>query len=294
MSETIGFIGLGKMGLPMAKNLLAAGYALKVYNRTAGKAQALAGAKAVATPAETATRGGIVVSMLSDDAAVEAAAGGELIEALAPNGIHVSMSTVSPDTNARLEERGRKHGVHVVAAPVFGRPEAAAAKKLWICTSGDTAAAQRVRPVLNALGQGIFDFGEKVGAANVVKLMGNFLIMASIEAMAEAATVGEKYGIPRQDLLAMFTATLFNCPIYTLYSKKIVDADFDKVGFKAELALKDMRLGREVAVAGRAPTPTIDLLCERFLTAIANGRGDLDASSLAGEVARQAGLHWQK
>ena len=177
---------------------------------------------------------------------------------------------------------------------MFGRPDAAAGKKLWICVSGDGAAKQRVRPVFDAMGQGVFDFGENVGAANVVKLMGNFLIMASIEAMAEAAAVGEKHGISRESLLAMFTSTLFNCPIYNLYSKKMVAADYENVGFKAELALKDMRLAREAAVAGGAPMPTLDLLCERFITSIANGRGGLDASSLAGEVARQAGLQWQR
>ena len=160
------------------------------------------------------------------------------------------------------------------------------------CTSGAVAAKQRVRSVLDALGQGVFDFGEKVGSANVVKLSGNFLLIAAVEAMAEAGALAEKHGIPRAELLGMLTKTLFNCPIYNTYAKLIVDADFEKVAFKAELALKDMRLAREAAVAGRAPMPALDLLCERYLGAVANGRGGLDMSVLAGEVARDAGLSW--
>jgi 3-hydroxyisobutyrate dehydrogenase-like beta-hydroxyacid dehydrogenase len=292
MSETVGFIGLGNMGLPMAANLLTAGYAVRAYNRTPSKAQSLKGASPVDSPAKTATPGGIVISVLSDDAAVKSTCGEPLIKALSPGGIHVSMSTLSPDTNNELAELGKKHDVSVVAAPVFGRPDAAAAKKLWICTSGLEEAKRRVRPILDAMGQGVFDFGQSVGAANVVKLMGNFMIMASIEAMSEAASIGEKHGIPRQAMLSMFTSTLFNCPIYNLYGKKMIEADFEKVGFRMELALKDMRLARDTAVAGRSPAPTIDLIIGRYLTALASGRGGLDASSLGAEVARSAGLVW--
>jgi len=294
MSQSVGFIGLGNMGLPMAANLTAAGFTVRAYNRTGSKAQSLKGAVPVATPAETATPGGIVVSMLSDDAAVKAACGEPLMKALGQGGIHVSMSTVSPDTNNELAELGKKYGVSVVGSPVFGRPDAAAARKLWICTSGPADARKRIRPVIDAMGQGVFEFGENVGASSVVKLMGNFMIMASIESLAEAASIGEKHGISRHDLLSMFTSTLFNCPIFNLYGKKMIDADYEKVGFKMELALKDMRLARDAAVAVRSPAPTLDLVIQRFLTALSNGRGNLDASSLGAEVARSAGLSWRK
>lgn len=292
MSQTVGFIGLGNMGLPMAANLVAAGFQVRAYNRTASKAHPLKGATPVAAPEQTATPGGIVFSILSDDAAVKSACGDALMKALGPGGIHVSMSTVSPDTNNELAEMGRKHGVSVVGAPVFGRPEAAAARKLWVCISGPDDARKRVRPVLDALGQGVFEFGDNVGAANVVKLMGNFMIMASIESLAEAASIGEKHGVSRQDLLTMFTSTLFNCPIFNLYGKKMIEADYEKVGFRMELALKDMRLARDAAVAVRSPAPTLDLIIHRYLTALSNGRGGLDASSLGAEVARQSGLRW--
>lgn len=294
MPETIGFIGLGHMGLPMAENLLSAGFALRVYNRTKDKAKLLAGkgAQFVDQATKVAEPGGIVVSMLADDDALTSTAGAELIQALHPGGVHISMSTVSPRIIEMLAEFAGLHEVSIVAAPVFGRPEAAAAKKLWICASGNAAAKQRIRPVLEAMGQGIFDFGERVSAANVVKLAGNFMLTAAIEAMAEASALAEKHGIPRGELLNMLTQTLFNCPIYSNYSKRIIDADFEKVGFKAELAFKDMRLAWQTAADARAPMPVLDVLCGRYLATIAQGHGGLDATAIATQAARNSGLKW--
>ena len=161
MPEQIGFIGLGNLGSPIAANLLAAGFALKVYNRTRDKARPLAerGAALASAPHEVATPGGIVATVVADDAALEAVADDRLAEALGPGGVHVSMSTVLPATNQRLAERHRRFGGRV-AAPVFGRPEAAAARKLWICASGPPEAKRRVRPVFDTVGQGVYDFGE--------------------------------------------------------------------------------------------------------------------------------------
>lgn len=294
MAETVGFIGLGNMGLPMARNLLSAGFPVRVWNRTRDKARQLAGATVVDTPAQAAVAGGILVSMLADDASLAATVGEDVARALGRGGVHLSMSTVAPGTNQLLSEFAQKHGASLVSAPVFGRPEAAAGRKLWIVASGDPAAKARVRPLLDAVGQGVFDFGPNVGAANVVKLAGNFLLSSAIESMSEACAMAEKHGIPRADLLNMFTATLFGCPIYNNYAKRIIDADFDKVGFTAELALKDMRLAREASVQARAPMPVLDVVCGRYLRAIANGRGGLDASAIAGEVARDAGLKWER
>src|SRR5205823_3765476 len=145
------------------------------------------------------------------------------------------MSTILPDTSKRLAEHHAKYGIIYLAAPVFGRPEAAAAKKLWICTSGPAEAKARARPVFDAIGQGVFDFGEDPGAANVVKLMGNFIINSAVEAMAEASAVVERNGIPRAGFLGMMTQTLFSCPVYQNYAKRITDADFDRVGFSLAL-----------------------------------------------------------
>jgi 3-hydroxyisobutyrate dehydrogenase-like beta-hydroxyacid dehydrogenase len=189
MSEQVGFIGLGEMGLGMARNLRAAGYAVTVYNRTRSKAEPLAalGAKIAETAADAVTAGGVAVTMLSDDRALEEIIiGGGVGTRLGKGGIHVSMSTISPQTARRLAQYHAPGGSAYVAAPVFGRPEAAAARRLWICTSGPHGSKQRINPLLQAMGQGIFDFGEEAGAANVVKLAGNFLIASAIEALGEA------------------------------------------------------------------------------------------------------------
>jgi 3-hydroxyisobutyrate dehydrogenase-like beta-hydroxyacid dehydrogenase len=291
----VSFIGTGKLGTPIALNLLAAGhFDLTVYNRTPAKARHLVeqGAKLAPTAEDAASGAEVIITVLADDHAVESIADESFLAACPPGAIHLSMSTIRPATSEKLAETHAPHDVAYVAAPVFGRPEAAAAKKLWICTSGPAKAKAHVRPVLDALGQGVYDFGEDVGAANVVKLAGNFLLTAAIEAMAEAAALAEKNNIPRAALLNMLTQTLFNCPIYNNYAQRIIAADFDNVGFSAKLALKDMRLALDTATASDTPMPILSLLRDRFLTALANNQGHLDASSLALRPATDAGLTW--
>lgn len=294
MNETIGIIGLGNMGLPIAENLLAAGYALRVFNRTPEKAASVVskGAQRVTQPAEVATPGAVVITMLSNDAAVEAVAGeqSELTRRLEPDGIHISMSTIAPATARRLAEQHRRHGVAYVAAPVFGRPEAAAARQLWICVSGDVAAKARVRPILEAMGQGLFDFGEETGAANVVKLCGNFVIASAMEAMAEAFTLAEKNGIDRNRVAALLGQTLFACPIYQNYGKAIAEKRFTPAGFRLELGLKDVDLVLQTASESRVPMPLGSLLHDRLVAAMAKGRASMDWSALAVGVSEEAGL----
>src|SRR5580704_5916696 len=187
MKETIGFIGLGGMGLGMASNLLKAGFGLRVYNRTSEKARPLLerGAVLARSPAEAVEPGGIVVTMVSDDAAVEAVTLGEngFLDRLG-EGIHLSMSTIAPRTARRLADLHRERGARYITSPVFGKPDVAVRAKLWVVTSGDAAARARVRQLQEALSQRVFDFGEDPGAANVIKLAGNFLLGAAVEAMA--------------------------------------------------------------------------------------------------------------
>ncbi len=272
---------------------MAGGFSLRVYNRTAEKAAGLVarGAKAVASPAETALAGGMVVSILADDRALLEVANDDFCTAMG-TGVHISMSTVSPATSRTLAERHARFGGRFVAAPVFGRPEAAAAKKLWICTSGAAASKQAAKPVFDAIGQGVFDFGEEVGAANVVKLAGNFLLTAAIEAMAEASAMAEKNGVPRADLLNMLTSTIFNCPIYVNYGKGIMNAQFEPAGFPIPLILKDMHLVQKTASDARAPMPILNLLIDRYLTLLAKGLDRYDAVALALGAAEDAGLQW--
>lgn len=292
--EAVAFIGLGHMGTPMARNLLTSGFAVTVFNRSPGPAEALArdGAQAAESPAAAVASGGIAVTMLSNDAALEAVTLGPegFVEKLGQGGLHVSMSTVSPETSRRLAGAHAERGSLFLAAPVFGRPEAAQAKKLWICQSGPAQAKARARPLLEALGQGIHDFGEEPGAANVVKLAGNFLILAAIEALAEAQVLGEKNGIDRKAMTAFFGQTIFGCPIYQNYGRIVAERAFEPAGFKLELGMKDVRLVRDTAERAEVPMPVADLLHARILSGLAKGRNDLDWTSIALSAAEDAGL----
>jgi 3-hydroxyisobutyrate dehydrogenase-like beta-hydroxyacid dehydrogenase len=294
MEKRIGFIGLGHMGRAMADNLVTAGYALHVYNRTSDKAAALVtrGATLALHPSGAVEPGGIVITMLADDQALESVTFGEngILERLAPNGIHLSMSTVSPKLSRHLAQEHQRHHVDYLAAPVFGRPEAAAARSLWICISGPQPAKQRVQPILNVLGQGLFDFGEEPGAAHVVKLAGNFLLASMMEALAEALTLGEKNGIDRTALANMFSSTLFACPTYQVYGEAIAQGRYQPPGFTVSLGLKDLNLVLGTAAMSTMPMPVASLLHDRFLATIAKGWGHLDWAAIALGVSQDAGM----
>ncbi len=292
MNETIGFIGTGNMGLPMAENLIRAGYRLRIYNRTAEKARPLetVGGKQVSTLHDLAERGGIVISMISDDKALEQISAAGMIERLSPGGVHISMSTVSPAAARRAADNHRNLAVDYVAAPVFGRPEAAATRRLWICVSGPPAAKERINPVLSSLGQETFDFGEDPGAANVAKLAGNFLLGSAVEAMAEASTFAEKNGLNAAPLIEMLGRTLFACPVYQTYGKLLVERRHEPTGFRLALALKDINLVLGAAGASTTPMPLASLLHDRMISAAAKGRQELDWSVIGLGAREDAGL----
>jgi 3-hydroxyisobutyrate dehydrogenase-like beta-hydroxyacid dehydrogenase len=293
MSTEVGFIGLGAMGEPIAANLIAAGYKLRVYNRTASKADALvaAGATRVERPGDAAVAGGVVITMLADDAALEQVTlGGGLAERLGRGGIHISMSTVAPATTRRLAEHHAAHGSIMIASPVFGRPDAAKAKRLWVLAAGPGAAKAAVRPLQEAIGQAIFDFGEEPAAANVAKLAGNFLIAANLEAMSEAFAMAEKQGVERTAVAEMLAKTLFACPIYQGYGKAIAEKRFTPVGFRMSLGLKDVELALRTAEEVTMGLPIASLVRDRFLASLAKGRADMDWSAIALSVLDDAGL----
>jgi 3-hydroxyisobutyrate dehydrogenase-like beta-hydroxyacid dehydrogenase len=291
MAETLGFIGLGNMGEPIAQNLLRAGYSLQVWNRTASKAAGLAakGAKQVASPADTAVAGGIVVTMLADDVALEEVclAQPSFVERLGAGGVHASLSTISPVTARRLAEHHKKYGVEYVAAPVFGRPDAAAAAKLFSLAAGPAAAKKRIEPIQAAIGAGTFDFGEEAGAANVVKLCGNFMVAATIETLAEMLTLAEKNGVDKKALAEMIGKF---SPLHYVYAKAIAERNFTPPGFRLVLGMKDVNLIMQTAAASTTPLPLASLLHDRWLSAVAKGRGELDWSAIALGVAEDAGL----
>ena len=262
MSEVIGFVGLGHLGLPMATNLLNAGYALSVYNRTACKAQSLVdmGVHLATRPAEVVTSGGIVASIVWDGAALENIVMSDgFLERLGPGGIHLSMSTVLPETSKQMAAIHAQHGNVYVEATIFGRPEAAVAHQLWIPFAGPQQAKERVRPLLTAMGgQGIFDFGEEIGAATLVKLVGNFLIVSAGYSMREALSMAEKSGVDPKAVADMLTSTLFSAPIYQSYSRRIAGntAPFTQNA----IPLKDVGLFQTNAQQVNSPTPIAHLL----------------------------------
>jgi 3-hydroxyisobutyrate dehydrogenase-like beta-hydroxyacid dehydrogenase len=290
----IGFIGMGMMGLPMARNLLKAGYDLTIYNRTSEKASPLIelGAAMEKNPLDVAQPGGIVMSCVSEDDALTAVVGerGQLAERLGKDGVHVSMSTILPRTAVRLAEQQSAFGGYYVAAPVMGRPDVVLAKKQSYFIAGDENAKKRVVPLLEAVGTKIFDFGTVPEKANVAKLAANFLIASAIEAMAEAFTlVSKNHGDPDK-LLEAIGSTLFACPIYQNYGRQILDKKYLEPLFKLRLGLKDVRLIAETAAESHMPMRFAQVLKDRFSEAIAHGLADYDWTGIAAEVEKEAGV----
>jgi 3-hydroxyisobutyrate dehydrogenase-like beta-hydroxyacid dehydrogenase len=287
-----GFIGLGKMGTGMAANLLKAGHAVTVYNRTADKRQALVadGAHAGDTVAD-ACRGEAVITMLANDSALESVALGEegLIGSLGKGAVHICMATISVGLSERLAALHAAAGQHYVAAPVFGRPDAAAAAKLFIVAAGAKTALDICQPLFESLGQRTFVIGDQPPMANLVKLSGNYLIAAVIEALGEAMALVGKGGIDRREYLDILTSTLFGAPVYRTYGGLIAEGKFQPAGFAAPLGLKDMRLTLDAAEALRVPMPLASLLRDRFLALLAQGGGQLDWSAIGQLAARDAG-----
>ncbi len=290
----IGYVGLGGMGHAMASNLISKGHTLRVWNRSPGKAADLVGqgATLVEHPGQAVAGDGIVFTMVADDAALEQVVGGAngIAATLGPGGIHVSMSTVSPETTRKLAALHAERGAAFIAAPVFGRPTAAAAAMLFILAAGDAAARDKVLPLLETMGQRVFPLGDDPVAASIVKLSGNFMIMGVIEAMAEAATLCEKYGVGRSAMLDVMTQSIFATPLYVNYGKLIAQHDYANPGFKLSLGFKDANLVLDAATKARVPMPLASMMHDRFLSALAKDRGELDWTAAALNVSEEAGL----
>jgi 3-hydroxyisobutyrate dehydrogenase-like beta-hydroxyacid dehydrogenase len=288
----VGFIGLGHMGSGMAASLLRAGFEVTVYNRTPEKAKPPVeqGARAAAQVAD-ACRGDVVVTMLADDAAVEEVVFPKngIIASLKHGAIHISMSTISVALSATLAEAHEKAGQRFVAAPVFGRPEAAAAAKLFIVTGGAPDAVGACMLLFQAMGQKTFSISQKPPDANLVKLSGNFLIASVIESLGEAMALVAKAGIDRRQYINILTSSLFNAPVYHTYGGLIAEQKFTPAGFAAPLGYKDVRLALAAAESLRVPLPLASLLHDRFLTLLAQGGEQLDWSAISQLAARDAG-----
>lgn len=284
----IGFIGLGNMGSGMAANLLSAGHDVGVFNRSPGKAAALTERGAIAAPTIAAVCDAeVVVTMLADDTAVEAVSfgAGGIIESLAAGAVHVSASTISVALAERLTAAHADAAQAFVSAPVFGRPEAAAAAKLFVVAAGPADQITSLQPVFEALGQRTFAVSDEPKIANLVKLSGNFLIASVIESLGEAMALVGKAGVNRQAFLELLTSTLFDAPAYRVYGGLLADEQFEPAGFAAHLGLKDARLMLAAGEQLEVPLPIASLIRDRFLTLLAGGGRDLDWAAL-GAVAR--------
>jgi 3-hydroxyisobutyrate dehydrogenase-like beta-hydroxyacid dehydrogenase len=290
----VGFIGLGNMGLPMAKNLLAAGHEVAVWNRTQAKAAPLQqqGARVAATPAEAARGAEVVFTMLADDTALEQAVFGDqgVHTGLGKGAVHVSSSTISVARSERLAEAHGRAGQGYVSAPVFGRPDAAAAKQLWVIAAGAQADVERCRPLLEALGRGLTVLSEKASAANVVKLSGNFLIASMMEALGEAFALTRKSGVEAKVFFEVFQSVFARGPIFERYAQLIAEEKYSPAGFPMKLGLKDVGLVLDAGRAAQVPMPLASLLRDQYLGGVAQGHGELDWSALGALVAERAGL----
>jgi len=290
----VAFLGLGNMGEHMAANLLKAGHEVTLWNRTISRAERFRseGARVASSPADAAGNADVAITMLADDHAVSFAVESTdgLLQTLPKGAVHISCSTISVALSQRLAQEHAQHDQQYITAPVFGRPEAAAAAKLFIVAAGKQDIVERCKPVLDPMGQRVFYMGDKPEMANVVKLSGNFLIGAVVESLGEAIALARKYGIDPHQYVELLTSSLFAAPVYTTYGGIIADQRYSPAGFKLRLGLKDVKLVIAAAEAVDTPLPIASIVRDHMLTAIGRGMEDLDWSATAKLAAENAGL----
>jgi len=288
----IGFIGLGKMGRVIAGRLIGAGHQVRVWNRSPKAVEELVakGAEAAARPADVA-RADFLVSILANDDAVRSVFIDEgVLDAATPGLIHLNLATVSVALAEEFAAAHRKRNLGYIAAPVFGRPDAAAEGKLNIVVAGDPTAIERAQPILSVIGQKTWPIGDRAERANAVKIAGNFMIASAIETMGEAVALTRAHGINAADFLNILTSTLFAAPSYKLYGGMIAAEKYQPAGFTASLGLKDIRLALAAADARNVPMPFASALRDNFMELIATGGGESDWATLAVLAAHRAGL----
>lgn len=289
----IAFIGLGRMGMGMARNLLRAGYSVSVCNRSREKAEPLAaeGARVASSPADACRDAEVVMTMVADDDALEQIMFGKdgAAASLAPGGIHLSHSTISTAMARRLATEHAARGQGYLSVPVFGRPEAAETKNLVVAVAGPMELVERCRPLFDAIGRQTFILGKEPWQANVAKVCGNFLVVSMIEALGEAYATLRKAGVAPQAFLEIMNA-LIGSQVFAGYGKIIAEEKFEPAGFALKLGLKDVRLVLAAAEECAAPMPMASLVHDALLSALAQGQGEMDWSSMTQVAARNAGL----
>jgi 3-hydroxyisobutyrate dehydrogenase-like beta-hydroxyacid dehydrogenase len=290
----IGFIGIGRMGEAIAGRVLAGGHELTVYNRTPAKAAALvqAGATLAENVAAACHESEVVMTMLADDGALEQVSrGADGILASLPGGaIHMPMGTHGVDLIRLLTRAHADAGQVLVAAPVLGRPEAAAEGQIGVVTAGPAEAMRRCEPLFRAVGRRTFFAGEAPEAATAVKLANNFVLGCAIEAMGEGFALTRKFGVAPQVFYDVLSDGLFAAPAYKVYGRIIAERAYDQVGFTANLGLKDANLALAAGGAVGVPLPSGNVWRDRVLGAIAHGEGECDWAVMAKDQARASGL----
>ena len=290
----VGFIGLGRMGAGMAGRVQSAGYALSVFDAVATQTGALAaaGAKVATSIADLCQERDVVVSMLVEDATILSVATGPegLVDSLTPGAIHLVMGTHGVATIRTLEAKHAEAGQVLVAAPVLGRPDLAAAGQLGIVVAGPLEAATRVRPLLDAMGRRIFEAGPKPESATAIKLANNAVLGCAMIAMAEGFSLVRRYDVDPQVFQDVMTEGLFSAPAYKVYGQKMVDESYDQVGSPITVGLKDAALIAAAAALARVPMPSHNVYLDRLLGAVAHGDADRDQAVLAREQNRASGI----
>ena len=287
----ISVLGLGQMGAPIARNLVACGFAVRVWNRDAAKTVSVPGAMPCASVAEAVAQADVVITMLADDAAVREVTfgAGGLLVALPPGAVHLGMSTVSLAIVRELVEAHLTRGQEYIAAPVFGRPDVAAAAKLFVVPGGPAATLQRLAPVFAAIGQATFPMATPEQAA-LAKLAGNFMIAGTLEILSEAFAFGEKGGIDPEQLLSLVTGTIFGSPVVNRYVPMIARTQFEPAGFALHLGLKDVNLVLAASQQLGLPMPVANVVQQHLVDAVSKGRGEIDFAGVATVVREAAGL----
>lgn len=294
----IGFVGLGHMGTPMAANLAAAGYRVRAYVRRADQMDNLValGLKPT-TDITDLFNCEIVISMLPDDAAVRDVVLGReeldiagLASGMKRDAVHLSMSTISTSTASQLAREHARRGQSYIAAPVFGNPDAAKARQLFIVVAGASADVERCKSLFDALGQKTFVVGTDPEHANLVKLLGNMMTATTLEILGEVVAVALKRGLDPKSFIDIMTGTMFGGRVHKIYGDKIVTRSYSP-GFVMPLVLKDVRLALAEAEAAGAPMPSVNVVRDRLITGIARGYADLDWTALGLVAAEEAGLH---
>ena len=281
------------MGTGIAANLLRAGFAVTVYNRSREKAEVLAaaGAKLAHSPAQASANADVVMSMLADDQATEQVTFGDegIAAGLKPEAVHIANSTISTALARRLAGEHGTRGQGYLSAPVFGRPDAAEAKRLIVAVAGSADLVERCSPVFDAIGRRTFVVGDEPWQANALKLCGNFMIASMMEAFGEAFTTMRKAGVDHHRFLDVMNE-LFASPVYKGYGTAMANETFEPAGFAMKLGLKDMRLVLQAAQEVAAPMPLASLLHDHFLAGVAQGNGEIDWCGIAKLAAKNAGL----